>query len=122
MSSTITTTKTFVTDTGQWQVHAVVEPGGDLPIEIWLYEVDDNGDLGLYASVSDREQLSSRAVWTGEAVNSFGNKYVRNDEMTRTYPDEATADIVIDRIVADATKLSVELSETLTTVVEHTIP
>lgn len=122
MSSEIVTTKTFLPSEGTWRVEAVVTPGGSLPEAIFLYDVTEEGVLGEYYGVANRSELSSRAIWTGTPVSTFGNAFVRHDEMEREYETEELADRAISWLVESATLLSVELQGIVPEEETHVIP
>jgi hypothetical protein len=122
VSSEIVTTKTFLPTPGTWLVEAVVTPGGSLPEALFLYEVTEEGELGEYWGISNRNELSSRSVWTGTPVSTFGNAFVRHDEMSREYETEEDADDAIEWIVESATLLSVELQGVVPEELTHVIP
>lgn len=122
MSSEIVSTKTFLPSEGTWRVDAVVTPGGSLPEAIFLYDVTEEGELGTYWGVANRNELSSRSIWTGTPVSTFGNAFVRHDEMTSEYETEEDADSAIDWLVESATRLSTELQGIAPEEETHVIP
>lgn len=122
MSSEIVSTKTFLPSEGTWRVDAVVTTGGSLPEAIFLYDVTEAGELGTYWGVANRNELSSRSIWTGTPVSTFGNAFVRHDEMTREYETEEDADSAIDWLVESATRLSTELQGIAPEEETHVIP
>jgi len=82
----------------------------------------DDGTLGNYSGVANRQELASRSIWEGTPVPTFGNAYVRHSPMLRNYPSEEAVDAVIANIVQRATELSTELANAGDEVIVHPIP
>lgn len=75
MSDTLTITSGAGPD--NWVITAYLSATTLLPAEIFLYENLGTTELGRYVGVADVSQLGLYQVWSGTAIPTFGNAYVR---------------------------------------------
>lgn len=78
MADELSVTIAFVLD--HYEVVASLTETEALPEAIFLYENNGTVELGAYYGVASIDELTSRAVWSGVAIPTFGNKFVRHVE------------------------------------------
>ena len=81
-----------------------------LPTAIFLYENTGSAVLGDYLAVARAEDLQSRQIWSGVAIPTFGNKYVRHTSVRKVFPDQQTAISFIDNTKSAALRLKNEVA------------
>lgn len=86
----LSVTITFVKD--HYEVTAEMEEVDVLPSAIFLYENTGDTSLGEYYGVANLDELLARQEWTGVAIPTFGNRWVRYTEALVIAPNEEEAE------------------------------
>lgn len=98
MTASVSITKTVVN--GVWLVVATVQPGADIPSDIFGYE-NNNGVLGDYVGVCTLEDYKRLQTFTGTPISVFGNKFIKYTEARHTVPLDSNLQATIDKMTLD---------------------
>lgn len=82
-----------------------------LPAKIFLYENNGTATLGSYIGVCSVSDIGNRQEWTGVAIPTFGNRYVRHDQAYKQVVDAIQAASVSANIVASVRRLKSTYAE-----------
>lgn len=107
MADKLSVTVTFVKD--HYEVTAEMIELDVMPAEIFLYENLGTPTIGAYQGVAFKDDLTSRQVFTGVAIDTFGNKYVRTGEMFKSVATEAEAESVARHLINSVERLKEEI-------------
>ncbi len=120
MASNVNTTIELVED--HYLITAEVQSGGTLPKEIFLYENSGTEILGEFYGTCSLEELSRLQIFTGAALQSFGNRFVRygTAKIKVLLKDDPAA--VVTALLNNIKLLSTSLSTKTTISSTHLIP
>lgn len=118
MASNLVVNKEFIPASSQWKITAHIEEGGSIPSSCFLFE-NDEGTLGEFYAVCSFENLSRPVFYEG--IPSFGNRYVRHNELVRQYSTELDADTFVTTIRFRLEQLDVEISSKTNTTTTYVI-
>lgn len=85
---------------GAWLIVATVQPGADIPSDIFGYE-NNAGALGDYVGVCTLEDYKRLQTFTGTPIPVFGNKFLKYTEARHTVPLDSPVQTTIDKMTAD---------------------
>lgn len=94
-----------------FEVSAEMHELDKLPAKIFLYENNGTATLGSYIGVCSVSDIGSRQEWTGVAIPTFGNRYVRHDVAYTQVQDATLAAQVAANIVASVRRLKATYAE-----------
>lgn len=66
---------------GYFLVEGYVEPGGDIPTDIFVYLNTGTADLGEYQGVCGLNEFTSLQTYDGTPKPVFGNRFVKHDRV-----------------------------------------
>jgi hypothetical protein len=121
MASTLTITKQ-ISPNNTWEVTAVVNPGGTLPLDIFIYENLGTATLGDYQGICDLEQYQRYQTFNSTAIPVFGNRFVKASTAKINVEDDVQATQVISVITTDAKSLSLAIANYVPTTTIIDIP
>lgn len=98
MTASVSITKSVVN--GSWLVVATVQPGADIPSDIFGYE-NNNGVLGGYVGVCTLDDYKRLQTFTGTPISTFGNKFLKYTEARHVVPLTSDVQATIDKMTAD---------------------
>jgi len=98
MTASVSISKTVVN--GAWLVVATVQPGADIPSDIFGYE-NNAGGLGDYVGVCTLEDYLRLQTYTGTPISVFGNKFIKYHEARHVVPLDSSVQATIDKMTAD---------------------
>ncbi|HET8686552.1 MAG TPA: hypothetical protein VFM18_07785 [Methanosarcina sp.] len=110
MADTLSITTQLVGD--KYEVTASLTSLDVLPAAIFLYENTGNTSLGEYQGVCQLSDLTTRQEFTGTAIDTFGNKFVRYTSMTKLVSTLEDASKVSDWVTASVTTLKQQMVST----------
>lgn len=87
-----------------WTITGRVTAGSNVPKDIFVYENTGTSTLGPFHSIVMVSDLARLIAWTGVAVPTNRNKFVRYSELKILVPREEDVDKVIADVI-DSIKL-----------------
>ncbi len=121
MSSTLNIQTTVSGD--HYLVTGGLVAGGTLPQAIFIYTNTGDATLGEFfgtCSVAELGRLQPFSV--GTAIPTFGNKYIRHDQIKIKVPLSENPAAVVSALVKNVTALSLAYAAQLSTSASYTIP
>jgi hypothetical protein len=107
MSSQILVNTRLVDD--QWIITATVQPGGTLPLNIFVYNNTGTTTLGSYIGVCNLEELTRLQTWAGAAIPEFGNRFVKYGQAKITIASNENPEDVVTNLTFTAGLLSQQI-------------
>lgn len=107
MEDLLSVTITFVKD--HYEVTAEMTEVNILPEAIFLYENTGEDTLGEYYGVAGIDELTSRQEWTGVAIPTFGNRWVRFTEALVVVPNMEEAEKSKQWIISNVERLKQQI-------------
>jgi len=98
MAASVSISKTI--NNGAWLVVATVQPGADIPFDIFGYE-NKEGGLGEYVGVCTLDDYKRLQTFSGSLIPVFGNKYLKYTEARHVVPLDTSVQVTIDKMTAD---------------------
>lgn len=124
MPSTLNLTTTVIGD--NYVITGGITPGGTLPTGVFIYVNNGDGTLGEFFGTCSLSELGRLQFATpGVPIPTFGNKYVRSDQVKITVPlgdSTNTASAAITALVKNVTTLSKAYEAQVTTSASYIIP
>ena len=117
MSDQLSVTISFVKD--HYEVTASLVTTDVLPEAIFLYRNTGTTQLGEYYGVAFLSEIQARQVWTGVAIPSFGNAFVRYTQAFVIAPnlEEATKAAELIKESTKTLKSQILSAESITEVI-----
>ena len=107
MADKLSITIAYVED--KYEVTAFMTETSILPAAIFLYENNGTTVLGEYQGVCGIDELSSRQVWTGDVIPTFGNKFVRHTHALVIAPSMEEAEKSRAWIISNVNRLKEQI-------------
>lgn len=105
----------------KYEVTASLVERDVLPAAIFLYENTGEASLGEYQGVCQVVDLTSRQEFTGSAIDTFGNKFVRYTSVIKIVDTKDDAELVKDWMIETVKVLKQQMlaaeAETVITVI-----
>lgn len=89
-----------------WEIVASIEPGGELPLDIFIYENTGNTTLGEYQGVCSVDQYQKYQTFDFKAIPMFGNKYVKFTQAKIKVTNETESNQATSVLISDVKALS----------------
>jgi hypothetical protein len=105
MATTVNITEAI--QDGKWHVTTSISVGSDIPRDIYMYENTGTG-LGSYMGVCTIAEYKKLQSFTGTAIPTFGNKYIRSDTGVNVVPLTTDPKTISDKMVSDITSFRTE--------------
>ena len=86
---------------GNYQITAHVTSTGDMPADIFMYENVGSTILGQYQGVCTLEEYKSLQTFSGAAIPSFGNRFVKTSSLIMSFPLSTDAVSIKTKIIKD---------------------
>lgn len=112
-SSLIVTTQL---DNFQKVVTVTVQPGSNLPLDIFAYENTGSTELGKYIGVVDLEEYGRLRTFVGDSIPTFANRFVKYTQAKIILDIDTDPTNVIDHVVETSKNLLFSINNAPTTV------
>lgn len=97
--------------------------GSSLPLAIFIYVNTGDGTLGEYYGTCAVQEIGRLQPFTlGTPIPTFGNKYIRYDQIKIKVPLDENPSAVVTAIVKKVTELSLAYAAQLSTSASYIIP
>lgn len=103
-------------------ITATVQAGGTLPREIFVYENSGSNTLGNFYGTCSVEELGRFQIFTGTAIPTFGNRFVRYQEAKIHVNLSDDPISVVNSLIKNVKLLSTTLQTKITTSANYIIP
>jgi len=120
----MTTTLNVLTELegDHYLVTAAVQPGGTLPVEIFVYTNTGTNILGEFFGTCSVEELGRLPIFSGTTIPIFGNRFVRYNQAKIIVTTQDDPSTVITALVKNVTALSKALQTKINTSSNYIIP
>lgn len=95
--STVFNLKTSLED-GFFLVEGYIEPGGDIPTDIFVYNNTGKSELGEYYGVCSINEFTSLQNYDGTEKPVFGNRFLKHDRVKIKVDLQGDLNSVVSRL------------------------
>ena len=120
MSSQLIITTELVLD--HWLLTAELDPSSTLPPEIFVYKNNGTTTLGDFFGTCSLQDMYNTTIFSGVAIPTFGNKYVRYHQAKIRVLLEDDVNSVAIALLSNVKSLSKAYSSKVTTTEVYPIP